>query len=176
MIKSNKEELLIGLIGDTHIRSLEGEILQNIIEDFKEKKIDYLFHTGDFTKYNVYEKLVDIFGQEKVIAIGGNMDDSKISKELPKRIEINLLGHKILITHGEGGPNNIIERLNKRFDLSDYDTIIFGHAHHPFNEKRNDGKLYISPGTPTDKRFTDINSYGYLKISREKIEPNIIYL
>jgi predicted phosphodiesterase len=87
-----------------------------------------------------------------------------------------LLGHKIFITHGEGGPQNIIKCLNKKYDLSEYDIIIFGHVHHPFNEKRKDGKLYFSPGTPTDKRFTDINSYGYLKISRNKIESNIVYL
>jgi len=131
---------------------------------------------GDFTSYKVYEKLQDIFGQEKVIAIVGNMDDSKISKELPEKIELNLFGHKIFITHGDGGPHNIIERLNRRFDLSEYDIIIFGHAHRPFNEVGRDGKLYISPGTPTDKSFTDINSYGYLKISKEKVEPEIIYL
>jgi putative phosphoesterase len=131
---------------------------------------------GDFTSYKVYEKLQNIFGQEKVIGIVGNMDDSKISKELPEKIELNLFGHKIFITHGDGGPHNIIERINRRFDLSEYDIIIFGHAHRPFNEVGRDGKLYISPGTPTDKKFTDINSYGYLKISYEKVEPKIIYL
>ncbi|MFX0139552.1 MAG: metallophosphoesterase family protein [Candidatus Hodarchaeota archaeon] len=176
MIKANKKELLIGLIGDTHLRSKEPDIPQQIIDDFQEKKVDYLFHVGDFTSYIVYEKLQDIFGREKVIAIVGNMDESKISKELPEKIEIDLYGHKIFITHGSGGPHNIIELLNKRFDLSQYDIIIFGHAHRPFNEIWRDGKLYISPGTPTDKRFTDINSYGYLKISREKVEPEIIYL
>ncbi|MFX1417572.1 MAG: metallophosphoesterase family protein [Promethearchaeota archaeon] len=176
MIKTNKKELLIGLIGDTHIHSQEINIPQNIIDDFKKKKIDYLFHVGDYTSYNVYEKLKDIFGKEKVIGIVGNMDNSKISKELPEKMELNLFGHKIFMTHGEGGPGNIIKRINRRFDLSKYDIIIFGHAHRPFNEKGRDGKLYISPGSPTDKRFTDINSYGYLKISQEKIEPIIIYL
>ncbi|NVM38643.1 MAG: metallophosphoesterase family protein [Candidatus Lokiarchaeota archaeon] len=176
MIKTNKDQLLIGLIGDTHMHSQEGDILQKILDNFKEKEIDYLFHVGDFTSYKIYEKLQALFGREKVIGIVGNMDGSKISKELPKKIELDLFGHRIFITHGEGGPDNIIKLLNKRFDLSQYDIIIFGHAHHPFNEKGRDGKLYISPGSPTDKRFTDINSYGYLKISQEKLEPKIIYL
>jgi len=176
MIKTNKKELLIGLIGDTHLRFEVLEIPHLIIEDFQEKKIDYLVHVGDFTSYQVYESLQDIFGKEKLIAIAGNMDDSKISKELPDKIELDLYGHKIFITHGMGGPDNIIERLNKRFDLSKYDIIIFGHTHKPFNKKWKDGKLYISPGTPTDKKFTDINSYGYLKISQEEVEPKIIYL
>ncbi|MFX0039018.1 MAG: metallophosphoesterase family protein [Promethearchaeota archaeon] len=176
MIKTKKKELLIGLIGDTHIRSGEHEIIDLIIGDFHEKKIDYLVHVGDFTSYKIYEKFQEFFGKEKLIAISGNMDDSKITKNLPEKIELDLYGHKIFITHGSGGPQDIIERLNRRFDLSIYDIIIFGHVHRPFNKKWTDGKLYFSPGTPTDKRFTDINSYGYLTISQEKFESKIVYL
>ena len=176
MIKTDKEELLFGLIGDTHIRSLTIGFPNFIINDFKEKNIDYLLHTGDFTSYDVYKKLQDVFGKEKVIGISGNMDDSKISKELPEKIELDIFGHKVFITHGSGGPHDIIKRLNRRYDLSKYDIIIFGHAHRPFNEKWRDSKLYISPGTPTDKRFTDTNSYGYLKISKDMIEPKIIII
>jgi putative phosphoesterase len=176
MIMTNKKDLLIGLIGDTHIGSERQEIPEFIIEDFQQKKIDYLVHVGDFTSYKVYEKLQDVFGKDKIIAISGNMDDSKISKDLPENIELDLYGHKIFITHGSGAPHNIIKRLKRNFDLSKYDIIIFGHAHRPFNEKGENNKLYISPGTPTDKRFTNINSYGYLRISQEKIEPEIIYL
>ena len=39
-----------------------------------------------------------------------------------------------------------------------------------------DGKLYICPGTPTGTVFTDVNSYGFLRISKEKVEPEIVYL
>jgi len=176
VIKTNKKELLIGLIGDTHLPSRGPDIPQHIIDDFQEKEIDYLVHMGDFTSYKVYKNLQDIFGKEKVIGIVGNMDDSKLRKELPELIELDLYGHKIFMTHGAGGPDNIIERLNRSLDLSKYDIIIFGHVHHPYNETWRDEKLYISPGTPTDKKFTDINSYGYLTISKEKVEPKIIYL
>ena len=48
--------------------------------------------------------------------------------------------------------------------------------HRPYNEIWKDGKLYLNPGTPSDKRFTEINSYGYLRISKEKVEPEIIEL
>ena len=176
MIKTDKEELIIGLIGDTHIPSRGSEIPEIIINDFKDKQIDYLFHLGDFTKPEVYRKLQETFGEDNVIGIIGNMDGHKLRNILPETKEFNLFGHKIFMTHGMGGPDNVIERLNERFDLSKYDIVIFGHAHRPFNEIWKDGKLYISPGTPTDKIFTDINSYGYLRISKEKVEPKIIYL
>lgn len=176
MIKTDKEELLIGIIGDTHIPSRGPNIPEAIINEFQEREIDYLIHVGDFTSIEVYKKLQDIFGKEKVIAIAGNMDSLKLSKTLPKILELELYGHRIFITHGTGGPHNIIKRLNREFDLSKYDIIIFGHVHRPFNEKWRDGKLFLSPGSPTDRRFTDINSYGYLKISKEKIEPKIVLL
>ncbi len=176
MIKRNKDHLLIGLISDTHIHSNFPVILNHIINDFQENEIDYLIHLGDFTSYKVYENLQNIFSKEKVVGIVGNMDDSKLRNELPEKMELELFGHKIFMTHGDGGPHNIIERLNRRFDLSEYDIIIFGHVHHPYNETWRDGKLYINPGSPTDKKFTDINTYGYLKISQEKVEPKIIYL
>jgi putative phosphoesterase len=176
MIQTNKDELLIGLIGDTHIPSRALEIPKTIIGDFKAKNIDYLFHLGDFTKYNVYIKLLETFGKDKVIGIQGNMDDYKLMKILPEKIELELFGHKIFMTHGMGGPNIIIKRLNKNFNLSDFDIIIFGHVHRPYNEKWKDGKFYISPGTPTDKKFTDVNSYGFLKISKDDVNFEIVYL
>ena len=176
MIKTNKEELLIGLIGDTHIPSRLQDIPKHIIDDFKEKKIDYLVHLGDFTSYRAYERLQDLFGKEKVIGIAGNMDNSKLRKELPRKIELDLFGYKIFMTHGAGGPDTIIEHLNRTFDLSKYDIIIFGHVHRPYNEKWRDGKLYISPGIPKARKITDVSSYGYLKISQEIVEPKIIYI
>ncbi len=176
MIETDKEELLIGLISDTHIPSRGPEIPKNIIDDFKNKNVDYIFHLGDLTSLNAYNQLLDNFGKDKTIGIIGNMDDGSLKNILPENVELELYGHKIFMTHGTGGPNMIIRRLNKIHDLSKYDIILFGHTHHPVNERWKDGKLYVNPGTPTDKKFTDINSYGFLRISKGKIEPEIIYL
>ncbi|MHA2280779.1 MAG: metallophosphoesterase family protein [Promethearchaeota archaeon] len=167
---------MIGLIGDTHIPSQASEIPKNIISDFKDKNIDYLIHLGDFAEFNIFKNLQETFGKDKVIAIQGNMDNRQIKGTLPESVEFEIFGHKIFITHGTGGPNDIIERLSKTPELTKYDIIIFGHVHRPFSEKWEDGKFYICPGTPTDKVFTDVNSYGFLRISKEKIEPEIIYL
>ena len=176
MIQPDKEELLIGLIGDTHIPSQGSEIPNNIIKDFKDKEIDYLIHLGDFTELKVYQTLEKSFGKDKVTGVIGNMDNHELRGVLPESLDLNLYGHKIFITHGTGGPNIIIKLLNKTFDLTGYDIIIFGHAHRPYNERWRDGKLYISPGTPTDRKFTDINSYAFLRISKEVIRPEIVYL
>ncbi|KKM96974.1 hypothetical protein LCGC14_1172710, partial [marine sediment metagenome] len=40
------QSCLFGLISDTHIPSRAREIPNSILNDFKEKKIDYLIHLG----------------------------------------------------------------------------------------------------------------------------------
>ncbi|MFX1490345.1 MAG: metallophosphoesterase family protein [Promethearchaeota archaeon] len=176
MIQTDKQELLIGLIGDTHIPSQASAIPEQIINDFKKRKIDYLIHLGDFTDFEIYNYLQETFGEDKIIGIQGNMDTKKVKDTLPQEIELNLYGHKLLITHGSRGPNDIIERLSKANASKDHDIIIFGHVHRPFNERWKDGKLYLCPGSPTDKVFTNINSYGFLRISEKLIEPEIVVL
>ena len=175
MSKIEKNEFLIGLISDTHIPSRTPKIPQEIINDFLDRKVDYIFHLGDYTTLNVYNDLINTFGKEKIIGVSGNMDEQKISSQLPKTRDISILNHKVFLTHGSGGPDGIIERLNNNYDLFKYDIVIFGHIHRPIHEKR-DGKLYLNPGTPTDKRFTKINSYAYLKLSKNNVDFKIKYL
>ncbi|NVM18184.1 MAG: metallophosphoesterase [Candidatus Lokiarchaeota archaeon] len=180
MIKSDKEEILIGLLSDTHVPQRTDDVPDVVIDDFKNRNVDYVFHMGDFTSYGVYKKLIDTFGRDKVVAVRGNMDfDSDLKQNLPEKLEFKIYNFNVLMLHGMGGPNIIIKRLIKKLDLlnSDYDIVIFGHTHRPVNEKQN-GILFFNPGTttPIDNRFTVVSSYGYLRISNEKVEPEIIYL
>ena len=173
MLNSNKEELLIGLISDTHIPSRGPETPKKVINAILNKNVDYVFHLGDFTTLEVYLELLDVFGKDKVIAVLGNIDTKELAEVLPLTQELELFGRKIFMTHGSGGPNNIVHHLNKNYDLTKYDVVIFGHTHRPLSETI-DGKLYLNPGSPNDKRFTDVNSYGFLKISKAKLEPEIV--
>jgi len=180
MIKTEKDELLVGVISDTHVPTRTSKIPETVIADLKKRKIDYLFHLGDFSSIETYNELIQLFGKDKLIAVKGNMDfDKELKAVLPDKLEFEIFGHKILMLHGMGGPNMIIKRLMKKLDLanSNYDLIIFGHTHRPVNEK-HDGILFFNPGTttPIDNKFTVISSYGYLKISKDKIEPEIIKL
>jgi len=171
----NKDKVLIGVISDTHLPSRGSEIPQQIIKDFKDQNVDYIFHLGDFTTLDTYNSLIENFDKDNIFAISGNMDNHEINQKLPKQQKLNILGHKIFLTHGSGGPRRIIERLNKNLDLNKYDIILFGHTHHPVNEER-EGKLYLNPGSPTDKRFTDVNSYAFLEITKNKVNSEIKYL
>lgn len=172
------QEVLIGLLSDTHVPHRTSNVPQIIYDDFQTRNVDYVFHLGDFTTFQVYNELLDIFGEDKVIAVRGNMDfDDKLRATLPDKIEMEISGHKTLLLHGMGGPNMIVRRLIKKLDLitSDYELVIFGHTHRPVNES-HDGILFFNPGTttPIDNKFTVISSYGYLHITKNKIEPEII--
>ncbi|MFX0025939.1 MAG: metallophosphoesterase family protein [Candidatus Hermodarchaeota archaeon] len=180
MIKTDKNELLIGVLSDTHVPHRASSVPEKVLDDFKKRNVDYVFHLGDFTSVEVYETLINIFGKDKVIAIHGNMDsDPNLRKILPDKLELDIFSHKILLIHGMGGPNMIVRRLIKKLDLpnANYDIVIFGHTHRPVNEKEN-GILFFNPGTttPIDNRLTVISSYGFLKISKNKVETEIIYL
>ncbi|TES94207.1 MAG: metallophosphoesterase [Promethearchaeota archaeon] len=180
MIQTDKEEILIGLLSDTHIPQRADNLTDVVLDDFKKRNVDYVFHMGDFTSFEVYERLIETFGSDKVVAVRGNMDsDSNLKQTLPEKLEFNIYNFKILMLHGMGGPNIIIKRLIKKLDLrnSDYDIVIFGHTHRPVNEKSN-GILFFNPGTttPIDNKFTVISSYGYLKITKDTIKPEIVYL
>ncbi|MHA1669607.1 MAG: metallophosphoesterase family protein [Promethearchaeota archaeon] len=177
---TDKKELLIGVLSDTHIPDRTTMFPEIVIEDFKKKNVDLVFHLGDFTDFKVYQRLVDEFSKDKIIAVRGNMDfDLKLKETLPEKQEFELFGHKILMLHGMGGPNIIIKRLIKKLDLlnSDYNIVIFGHTHRPVNEIHHN-ILFLNPGTttPIDNKFTIMSSYGFLKISEAKIEPEIINL
>lgn len=176
IIKTNKDKLLIGVISDTHIPSEASAIPDAVFNDFKEKNIDYLFHVGDFTSFETYENLVNVFGNDKVVAVLGNMDfDPKLRKILPATMEVEVLGHKIFMVHGGGSPHSIIKKIQNDHNLSEQDIIIFGHTHNPYKEEI-DGKLFLNPGSVNDKRFTTVNSYGYLKISKQSVEFEIVVL
>ena len=180
MIQTDKEEILIGLLSDTHVPERTNKVPDIVLNDFKKKNIDYVFHMGDFTSFEVYKKLIETFGSDKVVAIRGNMDfDFDLKQTLPEKLEFTIYNFKVLMLHGMGGPNIIIKRLIKKLDLhnSDYDIVIFGHTHRPVNEKQ-DGILFFNPGTttPIDNKFTVISSYGYLTISKDKIDSEIVYI
>lgn len=178
-LEINKEEILIGLISDTHVPSRTSSVPETVLKDFKARNVDYIFHMGDFTSYEIYKSLMALFGENKVIAVRGNMDtgSKRLMNVLPETVELEIYNHKIFITHGSGGPNMIIRRLNKIYDLSPYNIIIFGHTHHPKNEiNEKDGKLYVNPGTctPIDGRLTVVSSYGFLKINKDQVKAEII--
>ncbi|MGD0335776.1 MAG: YfcE family phosphodiesterase [Candidatus Omnitrophota bacterium] len=158
----------IGVISDTHIPERAAQIPQKILDAFK--GMDMVIHAGDLVDIRTLEQLKAVC--DNVKAVSGNMDNEEILRLLPQKIVFKAGTRTIGVMHGFGAPNHLLEYVTEAFKEDKVDIVIFGHAHTPFNETRN-GVLYFNPGSPTDKVFTQYNSYGIIEIN-DKIEAKII--
>jgi hypothetical protein len=54
--------------------------------------------------------------------------------------------------------------VKREFANKKVDVVVFGHSHHPMNEKIDD-VLYFNPGSATDTVFAPYRSYGILEMT-----------
>jgi putative phosphoesterase len=149
----------IGVISDTHARSIDGVPL-TILKAME--TVDLIVHAGDFTEKAVLDGL-KVIG--KIKAVSGNMDSREIKRILPET-EVFTVGEKrIGLIHGTGGPIGITERVLNLF--ADVDVIIFGHSHEPCNRFIR-GTLLLNPGQAR-------TSFGLLYVD-DRIRAEIIRL
>lgn len=158
----------IGVISDTHISGNKTNLPEKVLTAFKQ--VDMIIHAGDIVNRSVLEKLKKLCKDVK--AVYGNMDPQEIRSILPEKEIIAAGKYKIGISHGYGHPAKLIDFLMNKFHNDNVDIIIFGHSHSPVNEKR-DNILFFNPGSPTDKIFSNCNSFGILEIN-DKITAKII--
>jgi putative phosphoesterase len=147
----------IGVISDTHARTIEG-IPKSILKALE--TVDLIIHAGDFTNEAV---LVGLRTMGKVKAVRGNMDSAELKRILPERIVFEVSGKKIGLVHGSGTPWGIAERVKAQF--TGVNIVIFGHSHEPCN-RYIQGVLLFNPGPAR-------NSFGLLTID-EVIEATIL--
>jgi 3',5'-cyclic AMP phosphodiesterase CpdA len=88
----------IGVISDTHARTIEG-IHKSILKALE--TVDLIVHAGDFTEKAVLDGLKFI-GQVK--AVCGNMDSHELKNMLPQTELLTLGEKRIGLVHGSGGP------------------------------------------------------------------------
>lgn len=158
-------ELLVGVISDTHL--LEADIPEQIIEAFRGAEI--ILHAGDVVAVPVIDQLSQL---AETVAVRGNMDHGDVVRILPDKRVIEVQGFKIGLAHGYGPPWGMTRKVRAMFD--DVNCIIFGHTHQPLAEESN-GILFFNPGSPTDKKFAKVNTFGLLEIT-DKLTPRLVYL
>lgn len=158
----------IGVLSDTHIPNAAPSLPQKLLEGLK--GVDMIIHAGDLLELKVLDTLRK--NCPNVVAVRGNMDWGEAGASLKEKEFIKAGKFKIGVTHGRGAPDKLVDLLSGMFAGENCDIIIFGHSHNPFNEKIGN-TLYFNPGSPTDKVYSDFNSYGIIEIG-EKIEAKII--
>ena len=164
----------IGVLSDTHLSTPTG-IVATVKHTIRNKRtledvctilrqhfqgVELILHAGDFVDMAVFEALQHIAPVE---AVRGNMDRIDIQRRFPTKKVVEREGFKIGLTHGDGAPQGIIDRVRQYFPEK-VDAIVFGHSHQPVNEVR-DGILFFNPGSPTDRVFASYNSIGILELA-----------
>jgi len=160
---------LVGLISDTHIPAKAKTVPKPIFEVFDGASL--ILHAGDLTQLSVVNELQEL---APVVAVCGNMDGPDVRERLPKMDSVKVYRWKIGVIHNPGifwGMKRM-KTIAKRNNL---DAMIFGHSHRP-SLKRENGKLFINPGSPTNPLppFLTKPTVALLRITKEKIEPEIV--
>ncbi|MFX1465883.1 MAG: metallophosphoesterase family protein [Promethearchaeota archaeon] len=161
----------VGLISDTHIPVFAKALPEKVIHIFKNNKVSLIIHAGDLVSLTVIDELNEI--APAVLAVHGNMDSIGVATQLPEINETDILGHKIGVIHGSGGPQGFIEKVEGIISGKDYEIVVCGHLHNAFVEKKF-GRLFVNPGSPTDKRWAERNTVGILEITSQEVNPKII--
>ena len=145
----------IGIISDTHD---DIDNVQNAIEIFREEKVEWIIHAGDFIFPGVideFKKLKDELPLSSIIGVLGNNDGEKLIllkkfMELGGKLEgefvdIVIDGLRFGIYHGTN--ENLREAAIKS---GIYDVFIHGHTHKRREEKIGQ-TLVLNPGTAHKK-------------------------
>lgn len=178
-LETDKEEVLIGVISDTHIPERAGVLPEKVKDIFKD--VDLIIHAGDFTNLETKKELEKI---APVFAVEGNMDLEETKEKLPEGISIKIYNFKIGVIHSPfpfwlGSHFNLTQEKMAQIlaGKENFDILIFGHTHRPLlkeldlEEKK---LLLINPGSPTVPFFSK-PSIASLKITKDSFEGEIIY-
>jgi len=161
---------IIGLISDTHIPKRATRIPQKVFEVFN--KVDFIIHAGDLVDLSVIDELEEA---APVLAVHGNMDGLEVSNALPLLNSLKIFDWKIGVMHD---PNVLYgsDKMGEIAKENGFNVFVSGHTH--ASRVKWEGKtLYINPGSPTDpSSFLNKPTVGLLKITKQTITPEIIYL
>lgn len=154
----SKKNTIIGVVADTHIPDESDGLPLQLIDDFK--KVDVIFHLGDFNDLSTYHELQKI---APVVGVYGNTDENEIRELLPKQTEIEMHGMKIGLIHGWGPPAKLENRVLEKFKVGIH-LVLFGHPHVPLF-RQIEGVNLFNPGSPFLNRH-GTGTYGILELGK----------
>ncbi len=142
----------LAIISDTHMPRGKRAIPNACLEHCR--TADAIFHGGDFFDVSVLELLRGL--GPPLHAVHGNVDTPAVRAQLPERLELELGGVRIGMTHIPTAP------------FAGCDAMIFGHTHMPLHEQR-DGVQIFNPGSPTERRRAPGHTMGVATIAAGQI-------
>lgn len=143
----------IGVLSDTH-----GKLREEVTEILR--GCDVILHAGDINTPHVLEKLREI---APLYIVRGNAD-KEWAEGLPESLSEKICGLRVFMVH------------NKKYmpkEMGNYDLAVFGHSH-KYEERREDGCLYLNPGGCGPRRFSQPVTMAMLEVEEETGEVRVI--
>lgn len=160
--------LTIGVISDTHIYAHGARQLPAQICDlFTRFSVGLILHAGDVNVRSVFDALALV---APVIAVTGNNDDIELRARLDPAVRFTVGRFRFALVHGHGGRS---ARSEARRFTAEADCVVYGHSHIPLIEDV-DGTILFNPGSATDRRWQEYFGVGLIRVSKEKIEPELV--
>jgi putative phosphoesterase len=153
-----KQNYLIGIISDTH-----GRLPQSVSKAFK--NTDLIIHAGDIGDPQIIEALEEI---APIRAVRGNMDMGQWADQLPRKGTVKINHKGLYVIHD-------VYHLDINPEINTYHVVIYGHTHRPLVEKQ-DGILYVNPGSAVQPRHGYPPSVALLEIKGDAINARLIDL
>jgi putative phosphoesterase len=160
---------VIAVIADTHMPKGSRRLPPRCVELLG--AAEATIHAGDFFDLPVLEEIEALC--PTVHAVHGNVDSAVLRQRLPEVEEIRLGEKTVAVVHDAGPARGRLGRLRARFPAAD--AVVFGHSHLPLHEA--DGGFQIfNPGSPTERRRAPRRSMGLLRIERDELTFEHIWL
>jgi putative phosphoesterase len=148
----------LAIVSDTHLPRGERSIPARCLQRCREA--DLILHAGDLVDLAVLRSLQSL--GPPVHAICGNVDNAAVRAVLPPRLELELAGVRVGMTHIPGPRDGRLARLRRAFPACQ--AVVFGHTHMPEHAER-DGFQIFNPGSPTERRRAPMHSMGLARIA-----------
>jgi putative phosphoesterase len=129
---------------------------------------DLIVHAGDFTAFDVLERLRDLAPVE---AVHGNMDAPDLRALLPETRVVELGGFRLGVVHDPGPRQGRAARLTRRFPGCA--AVVYGHTHLP-EATTHSGVWILNPGSPTERRRAPAHTTIRLDVSGAGLEPELV--
>ena len=157
------------VIADTHVprraRDLPAELWDRVDE------ADVVVHAGDWVGLELLDQLEE--RSRRLLGCYGNNDGPELRARVPEVATAELAGVRVVVTHETGSGKGREQRMDRRFP--EFDLLIFGHSHIPWDSVTPGGLRLLNPGSPTDRRSQLYATYLTLDLDDGKIGPVTVH-
>ncbi len=157
-MRMNKNNILVGIISDTH-----GLLRAEAIDALRGS--DLILHAGDIGKSELIGKLREI---APTIPVRGNVDNGSWATQLPTTEIVEVGDVLFYLLHD-------IAELELDPVTAGFAAVVYGHSHQPSIETR-DNVLFLNPGSAGPRRFKLPVSVARVRVSRRVLRPEIVML